>query len=214
MAHVMPRHDRVRSPVSRSQVASTAARLMAQDGLTDYAVAKKKAARQLGLHEHVALPDDSEVAAELRLYQALYQHDEHPGLLRSLRETARDVMLILDRYRPYLTGSVLDGTAGEHAEVDLQIFADSAKEVEIFLLDQGIEFEHATPRNDKAEAVLVLSTEVADVNLIIYPSQVERISFKYRDGRPRERIRLPALETLLRESMPAAPTPPSNPQQT
>jgi hypothetical protein len=202
----MPRHDRARSQVSRIQLASTAARLMAQDGLTDFTTAKKKAARQLGLGEHIELPDDSEVEAELRLYQALYQHEEHPGLLRSLRETARDVMQILDCFRPYLTGSVLDGTAGEHAEIDLQIFADSAKEVEIFLLDQGIEFEHATPRNDKAEAVLVVSTDVADVNLIIYPSQVERISFKYRDGRPRERVRLPALETLLRESTAADPS--------
>ncbi|MEY4591593.1 MAG: hypothetical protein RIR18_488 [Pseudomonadota bacterium] len=202
----MPRHDRVRSQVTRTQLASTAARLMAQDGITDYTTAKKKAARQLGLSEHIELPDDTEVEAELRLYQALYQHDEHPGLLRSLRETARDVMQMLDRYRPYLTGSVLDGTAGEQAEIDLQIFADSAKEVEIFLLDQGIEFEHATPRNEKAEAVLVLSTDVADVNLVIYPSQVERISFKYRDGRPRERIRLPALETLLRESTAANPS--------
>lgn len=202
----MPRHDRARSQVTRTQLASTAARLMAQDGIRDYATAKKKAARQLGLSEHIELPDDTEVEAELRLYQALYQHDEHPGLLRSLRETARDVMQMLDRYRPYLTGSVLDGTAGEHAEVDLQIFADSAKEVEIFLLDQGIKFEHATPRNEKAEAVLVLSTEVAEVNLIIYPIQVERTSFKYRDGRPRERIRLPALETLLRESAAANPS--------
>jgi hypothetical protein len=134
-------------------------------------------------------------------YQAAPTHLSNPSdpILRSLRETACEVMQVLDMYRPYLTGSVLDGTANENSSIDLQIFADSAKEVEIFLLDQGIEFEHATPRNEKAEAVLLLSTEVADINIIIYPSQLERISFKYRDGRPRARIRLPALKSLLED---------------
>lgn len=173
---------------------------MAQDGITDYGIAKRKAAKQLGVSEQTELPDDHEVESELRIYQALYQHDKQAGLLRELRETAYEAMLLLDRYRPYLTGSVLDGTAGEHAEIDLQIFTDSAKEVEIFLLDQGLEFEHATPRSEKAEAVLVLSTDIANVNLIIYPSQIERISFKHRDGRPRERIRLPGLAAMLKDS--------------
>lgn len=199
----MPRHDRYRSQVTRTQIASMAARLMAEDGITDFGAAKRKAARQLGISEDRGLPDDHEVEVELRLYQALYQDNEHAAHLRELRLTAREVMRQLDRYRPYLTGSVLDGTAGEHAEIDLQIFADSAKEVEIYLLDLGIPFEHATPRNDKAEAVLVVGTQVADVNLVIYPTQIERINFKHRDGRPRERIRLATLDALLADSAPS-----------
>lgn len=194
----MPRHDRARlAAIARASIASAAARLMAEDGITDYHFAKKKAARQLGLPEHTPYPDNAEVEAELRTYRALYQDEEHAALLRSLRQTALELMELLAEFRPYLTGSVLDGTAGEHSNIDIQLFADSAKEVEIFLLNRGIEFKHVEPYNERAEAVLVVETEDADANLVIYPPQLERTTFKYRDGRPRERARIEAVNALL-----------------
>ncbi|MBS1189094.1 MAG: hypothetical protein H6R10_886 [Rhodocyclaceae bacterium] len=196
----MPRHDRARLAANaRASIASAAARLMAEDGITDFHLAKKKAARQLGLPDNTGFPDNAEVEAELRTYRAIYQDEEHTALLRSLRQTALELMQLLADFRPYLIGSVLDGTAGEHSSIDILLFADSAKEVEIFLLNRNIDFEHADPRNDRAEAVLVVQTEEADANLVIFPPQWERTSFKHRDGRPRERARIEAVTALLRE---------------
>ena len=172
---------------------------MAEDGITDYQLAKRKAVRQLGLPEHTRYPDNAEIDAELRTYRSLYQGDEHAELLRTLRREALDILGLLADFRPYLTGSVLDGTAGEHSSIDILLFADSAKEVEIFLLNRGIAFEHAEPRHERAEAVLILETEVAEVNLVIFPPQQERVTMKHRDGRPRERVRAEALHALLSE---------------
>lgn len=196
----MPRHDRPRMTThARASIASAAARLMAEDGITDFHLAKKKAARLLGLPDHTAFPDNSEVEAELRAYWAIYHDDEHAALLQSLRQTALELMELLADFRPYLTGSVLDGTASEHSHIDILLFADSAKEVEIFLLNQGIDFDHVEPRNEKAEAVLIVQTEDADANLVIFPPQLERIAFKYRDGRTRERARIDAVAALLEQ---------------
>jgi hypothetical protein len=194
----MPRHERVRpGSAVRASIASTAARLMAEDGITDYHHAKKKAARQLGLADHVQFPDNAEVEAELRAYRSLYRDQEHPELLAALRRTALELLELLADFRPYLTGSVLDGTAGEHSCIDILLFADSAKEVEIFLLNRDIPFSHAEPRHEKAEAVLVLETEIAAANLVVFPVSYERVTLKYRDGRPRERVRAEALQALL-----------------
>jgi hypothetical protein len=77
------------------------------------------------------------------------------------------------------------------------LFPDSAKDVEIFLLNRGVAFEHAEPRNERVEAVLVVETDTVDANLIVLAPQLERVNLKYRDGRPRERIRADALRTLL-----------------
>lgn len=196
----MPRHDRARLAANaRASIASAAARLMAEDGITDFHLAKRKAARQLGLPDHSAFPDNAEVEAELRAYRAIYQDEEHAELIHSLRQTALDLMELLADFRPYLTGSVLDGTAGEHSNIDILLFADSAKEVEIFLLNRGIDFDHVEPRNERAEAVLVVQTEDADANLIIFPPQLERTAFKYRDGRTRERARIEAVAALLEQ---------------
>ena len=140
-----------------------------------------------------------EVEAELRAYRSLYQDEAHPELLRAQRLAALHILELLADFHPYLTGSVLDGTAGEHSRIDILLFADSAKEVEIFLLNRGIDVEHADPRNERVEAVLVMETDTADANLVIMPPHLERVSLKFRDGRPRERIRADALRALLSE---------------
>ena len=196
----MPRHDRAR-PLNgaRAAIASAAARLMAEDGISDYHLAKRKAARQLGLTEHVGFPDNAEVEAELRAYRSLYQGEDHEEQLLAMRHTALELLDLLADFRPYLTGSVLEGTAGEHSAIDILLFADSAKEVEIFLLNRGIDFAHAEARNERVEAVLVMETDTASANLIVLPPQQERVSLKYRDGRSRERARADALRALLSE---------------
>ena len=196
----MTRHERQRpSHGTRASIANAAARLMAEDGITDFHLATKKAARQLGLPDHVAFPDNAEVEAELRAYRSLYQGEEHAELLRAMRQSALELLQLLAPFNPYLTGSVLDGTAGEHSHIDILLFADSAKEVEIFLLNRGIVFDHVEARHERAEAVLVMETDTADANLVIFPPQMERVVLKHRDGRPRERIRAEALKALLSE---------------
>ena len=182
---------------TRASICDTAARLIAEEGISDYSQAKRKALRQLGLPESTPLPSNAEVEAALREWQAVFQDEEQIERVAHLRRKAAELMEILQEFRPYLTGSVLDGTAGRYAEIDLQLFADSAKEIEIFQLNRGVPYSHATPRNDRAEAVLVVESEDAVANLVVYPTLDERISPKGRDGRPRERARLTAVKALL-----------------
>lgn len=196
----MPRHESQRPSLnSRANIASTAARLMAEDGITDYHQAKRKAARQLGLPEHTALPDNVEIETELRAYRSLFQEEGHAELIQALRHTALELLDLLAQFQPYLTGSVLDGTAGEHSKIDILLFADSAKEVEIFLLNHAIDVRHVESRNERVEAVLLIETDTADANLVVLPPQQERVNLKHRDGRQRERIRADALRALLAE---------------
>ena len=190
----------LRQDRTRASICSTAARLIAEDGVSDYGQAKRKALRHLGLPEHTALPSDAEVDEALRSWQTVFMGEEQAEIIEHLRRKAAELMHILQDFRPYLTGSVLDGTASRYAEIDLQLFADSAKEVEIFLLNAGIAYNHATPRSERAEAVLVVESDDAVANLVIYPSLEERITPKGRDGKPRERARLPSVLRLLPNS--------------
>ncbi|MFL6659714.1 MAG: hypothetical protein ACJ8GW_16660 [Massilia sp.] len=137
----------------RSRIAAIAARLVAQDG-ADYGVAKRKAATQvLGDAQPPSnlLPDNAQVEEEVRRYQALFQGDSQPARLLRLRTVALQVMDALAAFQPYLTGAVLNGTAGEHDDIHLQLFADSAKEVQIFLLDKNIDIEISETAHFKGE---------------------------------------------------------------
>ena len=189
----------------RLLIASTAARLIAESGISDFAAAKRKAVHTLGLPENTRLPENAEVEAELRVFQRLFQDDEHALRIDHLRQKAVEIMTLTQRFNPYLTGSVLEGTAGRYAEIDIQLFTDSAKDVEIFFLNQRIDYEHSTPRSDRAEAVLTLQSDDDVTNLIIYPPKEERVAFKTRDGRIRQRMRLDALKKLLATSAESCP---------
>ena len=84
----------------RRSIAALAARLMAEDGIADYGLAKRKAARQLGAPETEALPNNAEIETELRAYQALYQVDEQRERLLDMRRAAAEVMRLLDPFKP------------------------------------------------------------------------------------------------------------------
>ena len=66
----------------RGRIAHLAARMIAADGVSDYGLAKRKAARQVGAPDSRNLPTNLEIEDALRSYQALYQADEHPEQLQ------------------------------------------------------------------------------------------------------------------------------------
>ncbi|HEU4708618.1 MAG TPA: hypothetical protein VFS17_04830 [Methylophilaceae bacterium] len=124
----------------RQLIAQQAARMMAEEGISDYAHAKRKAGRQLGVPDANCFPSNAEIEEEIRLHHQIYHQEDQPVNLRQLRQDALVVMRLLEKFNPHLTGPVLDGTAGRYAETDIQLFADSLKDVEIFLLNNQIPY--------------------------------------------------------------------------
>ena len=189
----------------RARIAATAARIMAEDGIDDFALAKRKAARQLGAAETEALPTNDEVEAELRAYRALYQPEEHSLRISELRRIALDAMRALENFHPYLTGPVLKGTAGRYAEIELQLFPESAKEVEIFLLERRIAYATHEGRRfsgDRAHAmgVLSLAWQGAPLKLSVFDPRDERLALKTSQaGRVMDRAGVAEVEALLRQ---------------
>ncbi len=187
----------------RQRIAAAAARMMAVDGIDDFALAKRKAARQLGAEATQALPGNDEVEEQLRAYQSLYQGEEQKARLQFLRRQALDLMERLQAFRPYLCGPVLKGTAGRYSEIDLQLFTDDAKAAELFFLNQGIEYGVSEQRHfagDQVRSVPVLEVEwnEARVNIAVFSANDERSVLKTSPaGRAIERAGTSALVQLI-----------------
>lgn len=167
----------------RASIAAAAARLMAEDGINDFALAKRKAARALGAAPTEGLPGNDEIEAELRAYLALYQAEEHPERVAELRALALEAMRLLERFNPYLTGPVLAGTAGPYAEIELQLFPESTKEVELFLIDRKVAYAASDERRytgDRARAVAVITLDWQGVALClsVFDPRDERSALK------------------------------------
>jgi hypothetical protein len=182
-----PREFANKRDLMREQLAHQAAKLMAEDGITDHAFAKRKAARQLGAADTQHLPSNQEVDDALHSYRALYQRDSHPGVLRLLREEALSAMRLLEPFHPYLTGSVLSGTAGAQSDINLMLFSDDAKAVLLFLLKHKIDFEggewqmQISGRQEAVPSYSLTGESGVQIHIVVLPENARHSGSRHAD---------------------------------
>lgn len=192
----------------RAEIAAAAARMIAEDG-ADYGTAKQKAVRQILGNQKVRgdiLPDNAQIEEEVRQYNELFLSDTQPARLRHLRELALRIMEEFVRFNPFLTGAVLNGTAGEHSDIHLQLFAESPKDVEIFLLNKNVDFEvsetpHYKGRHNEPVETVSFMREREGVHLALYT--IDDLRNAPKTGTQADRASLDAVRALLAECGPA-----------
>ena len=123
---------------ARQLLAQEAARIIVDQGLRDYHVAKIKAAEKLGMNTRGALPGNTEIELAISEHLVLFGGETHVAFLRELRCKALAAMRLLEKFTPRLVGPVLAGTADENSAINLHVFADSPEAVALFLYDKNI----------------------------------------------------------------------------
>lgn len=131
-------HMQTRVRERRQRLAHEAARLMAEGGIRDFQMAKRKAAQRLGIHDDASLPRNREIEDALREYQRLFLGDSQLLELRRRREAALRALEFFHRFEPRLVGPVLDGTADAHSPVALHLHSDDPDAVPRWLDEHGI----------------------------------------------------------------------------
>ena len=168
------RSDGLRVQRDRIRIAQAAARLIAEHGITDWTLAKRKAARQLLLTETTSLPSNDEIEVALADHLALFGGDAHAVALRRQRAEALGWMRKLARWEPLLVGGVAAGWATEHSDVRLELVADDPKTVEIALASAGVSYSALPARADDATPHLRIDSPRAAVRLAILSPQQRR----------------------------------------
>lgn len=199
------------SALVRLEIAAAAARLVAQDG-AGYGSAKRKAARQvLGdapgrpTNRPNLLPDNDMIEEQVRLYNALFLADSQPARLFQLRTIALQVMEALQQFHPLLSGPVLNGTAGPHDEIYLQLFADSAKDIHIFLMNKNVLLDMSESPHFKGARYDAVETasflwKNEGVHAAMYELDDMRGALKAKDGKVL-RTDIAGLRSLLAASL-------------
>jgi hypothetical protein len=169
------RADGLRVQRERLRIAQAAARLIVEHGLTDWTLAKRKAARQLMLPDTAALPSNDEIEVALADHHALFGVDAHAASLHSQRRAALGWMRRLAAWEPLLVGGVAAGWATEHSDVRLEVVADDPKAVEMALAGMRVAYKALPPRaGDDTIATLRLDDPLAAVRLAILTPQQRR----------------------------------------
>lgn len=186
----------------RQHIAQEAARIMAEQGIRDYALAKRKAAARLNVEEASQLPSNGEIEEALAEYLRIFHADSQPQRLRYLRETALQAMQLLSRFEPRLVGPTLKGTADSYSPVNLHLFASQPEEVSWFLMEQRIPHELGERRYKGSQSTTYplysfLAGDVV-VELTVFPLDGIRHSPPSPvDGRPIKRATIEAVRKLL-----------------
>lgn len=190
----------------RLLIAEEAARVMAEEGIRDFLLAKRKAASRLGADGTRNMPRNQEIEAALHAYQSLFLADRQPVRLHALRSTALEAMRVLERFEPRLVGPVLHGTAGVNGVVELHLFADTPEEVGFVLTDAGIPYELHDTRLRVAshghqsypEYRFVAGDTVVELT-VFDRDGLRNAPLSPVDGRPTQRASRARVEELLRE---------------
>jgi len=191
----------------RRALAQEAARIMAEHGIRDFLVAKRKAAERFGVTDGAALlPKNAEIEAALAEYQRLFGGATHLESLHAQRRAALYAMRYLSEFEPRLVGPVLSGTATEHAEVQLHLFAERAEAVTLKLLDQGIPHEvtekrvKLNPERVRAFPGVRFQMEDQPIEATVFPTDgIRQAPVSPVDGRPMRRANAFEVEALLGE---------------
>lgn len=142
-------------------IAHEAARLIAEGGV-DFASAKAKAVRRLGLRRP-AMPSDEAVEAALREHIELFCAETQPAELQVLRRLALVWMERLANFQPHLSGTVWRGTATRQSTVCIDLYADDPKAVPIELLNRGIDHDVSGHDDGRRETLwLLIQDRVCD----------------------------------------------------
>ncbi len=190
----------------RARIAQEAARIMAETGLEDFALAKRKAAFHLGLNDALALPSNWEVEQALMDYQRLFQAHHQPKALEERRKLALQSMAFFAPFEPRLVGSVLSGTAGEHSDIQLHLFSDPAEDVALFLMEHRIPYQEGDKRLRIAKDAFKsypfyrITADRIAIELIVFPrDELPHPPLSPVDGKPMRRASIEAVRRLLRE---------------
>jgi hypothetical protein len=199
----------MRKPAPRTEnlrraLAQEAARVMAEHGVRDFLLAKRKAAERFGVVDGSVLPRNTEIEAALQEYQRLFGGEGHEASLTAQRQVALDVMHRLRDFKPRLVGAVLAGTATAHDDVILHVFADRTETVTLRLLEQRVSFELGERRTRlNSERVVnqpTLRFEVDDqpVELVVFDIDgIRQAPISPIDGKPMRRADANEVAALL-----------------
>mgnify|MGYP006160717145 CR=1 FL=1 len=126
---------------NRSIVASRAAEIIMEEGITDYLFAKKKAAKSLGLPTSDNLPSNQEIDTALKEYQSIFQEQVDSEIVDKIKKEALNIMGIFQDFNPHLIGQLLEGLIPKFPKIQINLFTDNLKEVEYILLNNNITFD-------------------------------------------------------------------------
>lgn len=187
---------------ARLALAQEAARIICEELITDYGLAKRKAAERLDQPAR-NFPENALIQQAVIQYQHLFGGEEYHQRLKTMREVAAITMRWLDEFSPRLVGATISGAITAAHRIQLHVFADKTEMLDIFLHNQGQRFEqdervYRYPNGREQRVPLArFEREGLGVDVAIFPEgDLRRPPLNPAEGQPFRRLDLQAAQDL------------------
>ena len=151
---------------NRSIVAKQAAKIIMEEGITDYLFAKRKAAKSLALFSKENLPSNHEIDNALKEYQNIFQEEVDSEILIKIKKEALNIMKLFKEFNPHLAGQLLEGLIPKFLKIQINLFTDNIKEVEYILLNNNMSFDlkdtNYQDKFNKKQSTKIIPTFIID----------------------------------------------------
>ncbi len=192
----------------RDEIAYETARIICEEALLDYRLAKQKAAQRLGLGTRAAMPDNASVQAAVLDYLRLYGGREYQAHLQAMRGVAVQAMRLLAEFSPRLVGAAVNGAATLAHRVQLHAFPEQPEALDIFLQDRRIPYEqderiyrYADGSEREIPLVRFEAGEIGVDVAAFAPGDERRLPLSPTDGLAMKRLSLSEAEALARQPL-------------
>ena len=189
---------------SRQVLAQEAARIIVEQGIQDFRLAKTKAAARLGMTDRGSLPGNSEIEAAVSEHLQIFGRESHFDLLQAMRRTALSAMEVLAAFSPRLVGPVLHGTAAASSAINLHVFSDTPELIAIELDNSRLSYRsferRLKSRRDRSEtyAGFRFYQGESSVEATVFPIDgMRQAPISPVDGKPMQRADKNAVLLLL-----------------
>jgi hypothetical protein len=189
---------------ARQLLAQEAARIIVEQGIQDFRLAKNKAAERLGLRDRGSLPGNSEIEEAVGEHLKLFGREAYVSLLETMRRAALSAMEVLAPFSPRLVGPVLHGTAAANSVVNLHVFSDTPELIAMRLDEAQLPYKtyerRLKSRRDLAEtfAGYRFTRDDSSIEATVFPIDgMRQAPISPVDGKPMKRANRSAVRKLL-----------------
>ena len=191
----------------RHELAQEAGRILLDEGVRDFGLAKRKAAEHLGVDARHDMPANIEIQDAALERSRLFATDESRQAYRDRLAAALQVMQRLSHLEPRLVGPLLTGMIERFPVINLHGFAETVEEVLIDLADRGIHCETGERRyrsrqgrEQRVPFIAFRGPDDTEVELTIFPLDgIRQAPPSPVDGKPMARAGAGEVERLLTE---------------
>lgn len=194
----------------RQKLAQEAARIMLDDGIRDFALAKRKAAEHLSVDARHDMPRNQEIQDAAIERSRLFADAASRA---SYHKRLRAALVVMDRLahlEPRLVGPLLQGLVESQPLINLHAFAETVEEVILELGDRGIHCETGERRyrsrrgrEQRTPFLAFRGPDDTEIELTVFPLDgIRQAPPSPVDGRPMQRATRADVERMLAEADP------------